>query len=234
MIRSILKAFAPIILASVVLSYSFTLSGKIDILPSSLSPDMPLGDDLPGWKGIKTQESEAERKILSADTKFSKAIYKLKPRVPWEPDYPAINVSLVFSGQDMNNSIHRPEVCLPAQGHLNLQGMSSDIKLSNGRTLTLTRLSSTTPVAGDPKKRLNYLHYYVFVGNGCITHSHLARNMQDTVDRFFHGQVQAWAYFQAGTCWGTEINVTEEDADRRLRKLISELLPGLINWESIK
>lgn len=234
MIRSILKAFAPLILASAVLSYSFTLSGKIDILPSNLSPDMPLDDDLPGWKGIKTQESEAERKILSADTKFSKAVYKLKPRVPWEPDYPAINVSLVFSGQDMNNSIHRPEVCLPAQGHLNVQGTSSEILLNNGRTLTLTRLSSTTPMTDDPRKRLNHIHYYVFVGNGCITHSHLARNMQDTVDRFFRGKVQAWAYFQAGTCWGTEINVTEEDADRRLRKLISELLPGLINWESIK
>ncbi len=234
MIKKILKAFSPLIVAGIVFSYSLSLPDKVDIIASSLSPELPLHNDLPGWKGIKTQESETERQVLSEDTRFSKAIYRQLPRVPWEAESPPINVSLVYSGQDLNNSIHRPEVCLPAQGHLNLQGQTCEIELSNGKSLRLTRLTSTVPMRDAPKKRLNYIHYYVFVGHDVITHSHLTRNIQDTADRFLRGRVQSWAYFQVGSHWAPELGITEKEADARLQKLIKELLPGQIDWEKIK
>ena len=230
----IIKAFIPAILAIVVLSVAHLLPTQPGIAKSCMRPDMPLGYALHEWKGVKTQESELERKILSPDTQFSKAYFTQLPRVPWEKPTPAINVSIVYSGQDLNNSIHRPEVCLPAQGHLNVQGSSTDIKLSNGKTLRFTRLSSVTPLREDPKKRINHIHYYVFVGCDTILHTHVARNIQDMMDRVLYRRVQSWAYFQAGTYWAPELGLSEKDADARLRKLISELLPRQIDWEQVK
>ena len=234
MLSNFFKAFLPVMMMSSLISTKYLIPTERDIVEASISPQMPLNDTLPGWKGIRTQESEAERRILTKDTRFSKALYYQKPRVPWEKLTPAINVSIVYSGKNMNGSIHRPEACLPAQGHVNLQTRKDTIELSNGKALNFTRISSLTPLPEDPRKRLHYIHYYVFAGSNSIHHTHIARYIQDSLDRLMYGRVQSWAYFQAGTCWGSEINVTEEDADRRLRKLISELLPGLINWESIK
>jgi phosphatidylserine decarboxylase len=133
----------------------------------------------------------------------------------------------------MNNSIHRPEVCLPAQGHINVQGQVSEFQLADGRTLKMTRLSSKLPTRQERRIDLHYIHYYLFIGNGAMAHSHLGRNIQDILDRCIQGKVQSWAYFQAGTCWAPEIGVTEEEADKRLRKLISELLPGQIKWDEM-
>lgn len=234
MLSKIFKVFLPAILLCSLLATKHLIPRETGMADACISPHMPVGDELPGWKGKKTQESEAERRILAGDTRFSKAIYYQLPRVPWEKQTPAINVSIVYSGKSMSGSIHRPEVCLPAQGHMNLQTRTDTIELTNGNKLNFTRISSLTPYPDDQRKRLNFIHYYVFVGSTSIHHTHVARYIQDALDRIMHGRVQSWAYFQAGTCWGPEINVTEEDADRRLRKLISELLPGLINWESIK
>lgn len=234
MLKKIISAFAPCLLVCGILACSLIMPKQLGITEARISPDMPLGYTLPGWHGIKTQESELERKTLSYDTRFSKARYSLLPRVPWEQRYPDIHVSIVYSGHDMNNSIHRPEVCLPAQGHLNLQGQPCDIQLNNEKKLTLTRLSSTTPVKDAPQKRIHHIHYYVFVGNDSIHHSHIGRNLQDIADRVIWGRVQAWAYFQAGTWWSPELGISEEDADRRLRKLIAELLPRQIDWEKMK
>lgn len=234
MIRAILRAFLPAVIACAILAPLAIFEKNSKLLESSLLANMPVGNNLAGWYGIKTQESERERKVLAKDTRFSKAIYKLVPRVPWESPHPQISVSIIYSGQDMGNSIHRPEVCLPAQGHLNLQSEVSSITLSNGETLKFTRLTSATPFPNAPRKRLHHIHYYVFVGHRSIHHSHIARTLQDTWDRSVNGEVQSWAYFQAGTYWAPELGISKEEADRRLRKLISELLPLQIVWKQVK
>lgn len=231
--NKILHALLPPLLATVLFCGVFFLPQHDEMLESSISPDMPLGYNLLGWRGIKMQESEKERSTLAADTRFSKAQYTQLPRVPWEEKKPAVEVSIVYSGQDMNNSIHRPERCLPAQGHMDVRGTESEIILKDGRTLKVTRLVSRVAVPEQPGKRINFIHYYLFVGHHSLCHTHLQRTLQDILDRVVLGQVQRWAYFQAGTCWSPEINVTEEEADKRLRTLIGELLPGQIQWEKL-
>ncbi len=226
-------AFLPAMLLSLLLAGIFLLPENPELASPSISDILPEGHTLEGWNGYKVQESEAERKILAADTRFSKARYTSVKRVPWEEQKPAVEVSIVFSGQEMNNSIHRPEVCLPAQGHINVQGQVSELQLADGRTLKMTRLSSKLPTRQERRIDLHYIHYYLFIGNGAMAHSHMGRNIQDILDRCIQGKVQSWAYFQAGTCWAPEIGVTEEEADKRLRKLISELLPGQIKWDEM-
>ncbi len=232
--KSILRALLPpLVGAMLILGGTFLLPQNPKMIESCISPDLPTGYSLLGWKGIKTQESEQERAILAQDTRFSKARYTQVARVPWEKPSPAVDVSIVYSGQDINHSIHRPERCLPAQGHMDVQGTESELTLTDGRVIKLTRLDSLMPMSEHKNERLHFIHYYFFIGHHSIHHTHMGRTIQDMADRVFRGETQSWAYFQAGTCWAPEIGVSKEEADKRLRTLISDLLPRQIDWEKL-
>ena len=231
MISKLLRALLPPVLVAVILSSVFILPREESLVESSISPDLPLGTDLSGWQGSKIQESEHERRVLAEDTRFSKATYSRISRVPWEKSLPPVEISIVYSGADMNSSIHRPERCLPSQGHLNLRGSSDEITLADGRKLDITRLTSQVQLPD--KQTINFINYYVFIGHGTIHHSHLGRTAQDIYDRVAKGYVQRWAYFQAGSYWAPELGITEDEADKHIRALISDLLPGQINWQEM-
>ena len=90
-----------------------------DVAGSAVKMELP--GSTGGWS-FKTQSaSRDEVGTLTPDTEFAKAIC-LRPR-PGEvnpdgylvPD--RVDLSIVLSGYDLNNSIHRPERCMPAQGH---------------------------------------------------------------------------------------------------------------------
>lgn len=208
------------------------------LVEASISSRMPVGQELAGWIGQKTQESEAERQILAADTKFSKALYRSASPAGWD-DFgvrraPVVDASIVFSGQDMNASIHRPELCLPSQGFRDLVGSPASIELADGRTLQFTRLSSVRPRSEKRGDVIHFIHYYVFIGHGHIKSTHMQRVLQDMYDRLFLGTVERWAYFQAGTYWGDDIGISEQEADADVRRLIRDLLPRIILWDDMK
>lgn len=232
--QRILKALAPPFVLGVILSLVFLFPEKEEIQASSMSMELPLRFDLPDWYGIRRQESPEERRTLAPDTLFSKADYRLLYSNKWEQQMPDVHVSLVFSGNDMNQSIHRPELCLPGQGHLNLSGSDISVKLENGKEIRMTRLTSFRRNADFPEKKLYYVHYYTFVGQGNICHSHMQRTLCDIIDRVVKGKVQRWAYFQIGTYWSPQLQVSQEDAEKLLQKLAGQLLPRIINWEEIK
>lgn len=233
MIRLLLKALLPPMLLALLLGSVFILPRHEELVESSISPDLPIDFNLPGWQGKKVQESEVERSSLAADTRFSKAQYTQPRRVFWEQEKPPVEVSIVYSGSDMNSSIHRPERCLPSQGHINLKTRADEITLADGRRIAVTRLTSQVPVPGEKKIVLNFVNYYVFIGHGTMRHTHIGRTLQDMYDRVAKGYVQRWAYFQASSYWAPELNLSEEETDKRVRSLISELLPGQINWEEM-
>ena len=234
MMKQLTRAWLPPALLALLLSSVFILPREEQLMESSISPDLPVSFDLPGWQGTKIQESEVERTSLAADTRFSKAQYTQPRRVFWEKETPAVEVSIVYSGSDMNSSIHRPERCLPSQGHVNLQTSTSELRLADGRTITLTRLTSRVPLPNrDDGLTLNFVSYYVFIGHGTMHHTHIGRTLQDMYDRVTRGYVQRWAYFQASSYWAPELNLTEEETDKRVRALISELLPTQINWDEM-
>lgn len=233
MMRPLLRAMAPALLLGALLACMLLLPVQDELAESSVSPDLPVGTALRGWYGTKTQESEVERATLAADTKFSKADYRESDDL-LSREKPDINVSIVFSGNDMNNSIHRPERCLPAQGHQNLRAETRTITLSDGRSLTLTRLTSYIPRQGLPGGQLHFTHYYVFIGHGSICHSHLQRTARDMYDRVVRGAVERWAYIQVGTYWSDALHLTEAEADARITRLLADLLPGLIRWQELE
>lgn len=230
----IISALAPAFVLGIILSMSFFIPEKAELQASSMSMELPLRFDLPDWYGVRKQESPGERKGLAPDTLFSKADYRLLYNKDWKKQMPDVHVSLVFSGNDMNQSIHRPEMCLPSQGHLDLQTSDIFLTLKNGKKIAFSRLTSHRPAPNIPDKKLHFIHYYTFVGKGNIVHSHTQRAIYDILDRSLKGKVQRWAYCQVGTYWSPHLNITEEDADKLIQKLICELLPEIINWEEIE
>lgn len=245
-----LSIFAPPVLLGLILSLIYLIPHNPVLQESAIRPDLPCGTELNGWYGERVQESKEEREALAADTRFSKALYRrCKSRYDEDaifltaPDNtigeyitygPRISVSIVYSGSDMNSSIHRPERCLPSQGHQELTGTDVGLSLSNGKDITFRRLSSYTLPQRPGEVRTEHIHYYVFVGHASITHTHLGRTFRDMWDRVFRGYVQRWAYFQIGAEWGGNTGITEQEAEQALREIVSELAQRQIDWQQLQ
>ena len=106
-------------------------------------------------------------------------------------------VSIVLSGTDMANSIHRPERCLSAQGWTVERSDKVSIALPAGTPpLTVTKLSDEREAHPDATHTLalRNLNYYWFVGEHDITASHWKRTFIDVKDRILFGEAQRWAY----------------------------------------
>ena len=232
--KKILTSMLPPVVLALILSLLYVIPSHPELMSAAVSPDLPLDTELDGWYGVKTQESEKERDLLASDTKFSKGLfYHINP-FTFAKEHPSVSVSIVYYGYDLNNSIHRPERCLPSQGHLEVIGKDEMITLPNGRSIALRRLDSRTPIDNQQNRNLHHIHYYVFVSNSTITNSHMQRTWQDICDRVFKGKVQKWAYIQIGTYWGDEVGISEQKAEALLKRLTAEIIYRQVEWEKIE
>ena len=120
--------------------------------------------------------SLGERTILPADTVLIKRIYR-------SPHGHQFLVSAVIGGQS-KSSIHRPELCMPAQGFL----MRSPRNITAGeakRPFRAIRLER-------PGMRPVTLSYTFFNQNGLRTSSHARRIISDTWDRSVLNRIDRW------------------------------------------
>jgi Protein of unknown function (DUF3485) len=192
--------------------------------------------------------SQSEIEILKGDTQFSKAVC-LAAR-PGERDEDGqiipdrLDLSIVLSGADINNSIHRPERCMPAQGHSILSSSDRILKLSNGREFKIKRLVSiqSQQINKDSGREEYVKHqcltYYFFVGHDRVTNDHLGRTLIDMKDRLVYGMDQRWAYTSASMWYGKipwiKTEVTEAEADEKLQKFLAGFTEKQINWNQVK
>lgn len=198
------------------------------------------------WSLESVPPSEAELGTLAADTKFAKAIC-LRVR-PGEfnldgyaiPD--RLDISVVLSGADINNSIHRPERCMPAQGHNITSSTSQTLKLSNGRQFPTRRLISVQTIPTNEERteflKLNCVTYYFFVGHDQVTNDHMGRTLIDMKDRILFGMDQRWAYVSVSMWYGKlpwiEEDVSESEADKKIREFITDFSEKQIDWDQVK
>lgn len=230
--RAWIYGLLPALLLGAVFSLVGIMPTQDALEESAIRPELPLGITAGTWSGERQQESEAERTILASDTKFCKALYRSVSINPLPP----LNASIVYSGSDMNTSIHRPERCLPTQGHYDLVTEPVQLKLKDGRELTFSRILSKTTQKLDNGREitLQHINYYIFIGHNAIISSHLARTFHDMYDRVVNGYVERWAYYQVGTYYGEVLRVSREDAENNLRAYISETLSDLIDWDMLE
>jgi EpsI family protein len=177
------------------------------------------------WIGDDAAVTQKELDTLAKDTQFARKIYT-------GPEGDQILVSIVLSGDDMTNSIHRPERCLPAQGWQMQSSSSRIIQIPGGKSLEVTRLQNARTVQTRDKRQVTVtnLDYYWFIGYKDMTASHLTRTEIDLRDRIMYGYSQRWAYVTIAAnvtkgIWRPER--TEEQIGAMLDEFIQQLAPSL-------
>ena len=232
------------ILLGCLLSVVYFLPQVGQVAASAVKMELP--ESTGGWSFNMLAASKDELGMLAPDTEFSKAIC-LRPRSGeitadgrLVPD--RVDLAVVLSGYDLNNSIHRPERCMPAQGHNITNSGNVMLQLANGRELAAKRLLSVQTIKTANKsveeKKFNCVTYYFFVGHDQVTNDHLTRTLLDMKDRMLHGMDQRWAYVSASMWFGKvpwiEQEITEAEADAKLRKFVTGFAENQIDWDQIK
>lgn len=208
-----------------------------DMKSSRLARHLPLQFD--SMRGQKVSVKGKELQILAKDTEFERVEY-IDTNYPSSP---GIEVSVVFSGKDLNNSIHRPERCLNSQGwnfvkerKVVVEGALPDgsglpfreivcqkpVKLENGRVITAMRVQ-----------------YYTFFGHTVITEDHYGRTFQDMKDRLFKGYDQQWAYatfsmpvtkvYADQGLMDSSLTYSLEQSEKMLEDFIRKLVPVVVD-----
>lgn len=166
--------------------------------------------------------SEAEKKILPADTEIVRRVYQGLAQEE-------IMCSIVLAGGE-KRSIHRPEVCLPGQGWVINSSQVLPITLSNGKTLNVTKLVLEREVQASEKERIKIksLYLYWFVGKEVSTPSHQRRVFLTSWDRLVHNVNHRWAYVIVNGLVTDNLKangLNEEETLKRLKSFTGEIAP---------
>jgi hypothetical protein len=209
---------------------------------------MTIPEQLGAWSFKEGEPSQQERDTLAKDTKFARAacarsrsgstsFFDTGPK-----DH--AQFSVVMSGIDLANSIHRPERCMPAQGHEIYGSGITTIDVPGGKKVPARRLLSVQEVPTDSSGknivRMEAVTYYFFVGSEQITENHTKRTLIDIKDRLLKGEAQRWGYISV-TMWfnGDHGDRNPEllelqDADQVVKELLGELAAKNIAWQQVK
>lgn len=215
----------------------FLLPDQVGMQPSAVRMRLPLllGD----WTGTRRDPSTKEIEALAKDTEFEKALYE-NGGGEW------VDVSVVLSGSNMADSIHRPERCLPAQGHRIIASEKAILELPSGASLPVTRLLTEVPVRpfrDRPEEivMVRNLTYYWFVGRSEVTNDHVQRTLIDIRDRLLEGWNQRWAYISVTAPITADLEPlgvrgslrTMEEVDGLLRDFVPRLFREIVDPEKV-
>jgi EpsI family protein len=143
------------------------------------------------WSGGPLQGlTEAERKILPADTEGARRVYTDK-------DGNQVYCSIVLEGSDVT-SIHRPELCLTGQGwRLEREHVERiPIGTTPGGSLRVSCMDAKRTITlpqGNTESRAVFAYW--FVGKDRLTPYHWQRILLTTKDRVLFNRNARWAYF---------------------------------------
>ena len=129
--------------------------------------------EIKGFASEPIAISEAERTVLPADTEIDKRRYV-------SPDGEFL-VSVVVGGRS-KSSIHRPELCLPAQGFQMASPRTVEVGGVEWHVITLARKEASS---------MGFA-YTFFNQDGYRTSSHLRRIFRDVWDRSMRGRIDRW------------------------------------------
>lgn len=185
---------------------------------SFLADDLEDTNACPECESALGDVSLAEGRILPADTVLLKKHYV-------RPTGQAMSVSVVLSGQEQK-SIHRPQQCLPAQGHVIEADRVLEIPVPGRehplpvRVLSLRRTARA--LDGREVRQLSAYAYW-FVSSNRETPNHLERLFWMSIDRVFRRTAHRWAYVAVST---DRLGETD-DPSARLSEFIAALYPHL-------
>lgn len=151
--------------------------------------------------------SRAERDILPADTVTRKAIYTM-------PDGTDFTVAVVVAGHS-RRSIHRPELCLPAQGYVLSERDVRTVLPEAPMALFSIHLKQETRTRG---------FAYLFLNADGVTVSNLRRVVGDTLERSLHNRIRRWAMV---TIRCDALDFRTPEGESALRRFMEDWFPTL-------
>jgi hypothetical protein len=216
------------VVVAVLLAVVTVVSFRFTPMPTSAGGAgviMSLPSSVDSFQGRDQQASEGERTVLPKDTKIIKKAYT-------NPSGEIINAQIVLSGAE-KRSIHRPELCLPAQGWSINGRQYLPVKLADGRSITVMcdTITRQVEVAPGVSKPFTSLFCYWFVGDGTTTASHTMRILLTSWDRVVHHKNHHWAYIavSAPVLEGFKQGGRDvEGTKTMIEEFISEIAPGIM------
>jgi EpsI family protein len=208
------------------LSSAFLVPTQSRIQPMGVKMELP--ESIGQWFGVPQKVTQGELDELAADTSFARRMYS-------NAFGDQILVSIVLAGEDPDNSLHRPERCLPAQGWTVMDSRTVTMNAPNlpGGKLKVTRLHNLQKFK-DNRGNLHdvyNLNYYWFVGYTDVTPSAIDRAVMDIRDRVKEGYNQRWAYVTVAaniTEGLVKFGRSEAASDQMLQSFIQDLFPRIV------
>jgi EpsI family protein len=180
--------------------------------------------ELPGGRflGSPAEVTSIERKILPKDTEFARMNYN-------DDHGHSVFFSIVLSGLQQY-SIHRPEVCLVAQGWRIMNSEDYAVHLASGHDLTVRNLTIQHNALNAKQEHCVIESYFMYwyVAEGVTTPSHNIRDWVSSWDRVVHNRDHRWAYVIAMAPITASINpngVGPEQTRDMLSDFIRQIVP---------
>lgn len=138
--------------------------------------------------GTDEPVSPSELAMLPGDTQFAKKIYQ-------DLSGNSLTAQIVLSGGE-KRSIHRPEICLPAQGWSIKAGEVIPVTLASGREIEVMKLTLVRDIEVAPgqRRQLKSHFLYWFVGKDSTTPYHWVRLAKTNWDMVVKKLQHRWAY----------------------------------------
>lgn len=185
-----------------------------------------LNEKLGDWIGKDEEILQKERETLGKGTEFARKRFS-NPDLRRAPGY-SVLASMVLSGHDMSNSIHRPERCLDAQGWTRLESSVVPVPVKDKESFEVTRMYNRRNVKLEDGtiRSVDAYTYYWFVGSRTLTATHWGRWYADNKDRLLRGENQRWAFI---TVTGTIPPQPTPERQEEARKFVDETVRGFIS-----
>lgn len=184
---------------------------------------MELPKQVGNFFGTDEEMSEQEKKILPADTKVIRKMYE---NVAGDK----ITCSIVLAGGE-KRSIHRAEICLPAQGWTIDRQAYLPIALKSGKTMEVKDLFLGRQIEVSPGifRPLHSQFMYWYIGKDRTTASAWTRIFETSWDRVFRQTNHRWAYVIVTALVTDNLKrdgKNAEDTSEMLEKFIKEAVPA--------
>lgn len=158
--------------------------------------------EIPDSNGEIGHMGEQERKWLPADTTYLKMTYKERGLEEALAAYRALNVTLIVAGSD-SRSLHRPQVCLTAQGWaisqkelVKLQTTGGFLKVMNFHLTRFLRNDDGSIRRDEKGNKMKQRAFYCYwwVGPDDSTPFDTTRVWKSVWNSILKGENERWAY----------------------------------------
>jgi hypothetical protein len=179
---------------------------------------VPLPEAVLDYESSVVPITVGEVKALPKDTTYARRLYK-------SPDKFAMQVGIVLMGTD-RTSIHRPEICLPAQGLVTESQEVVRVPMSAPERydLPVMKMIGKGTLRGSDGENHNVkgVYAYWFVADGKVTASHAERQFSSMSETLRTGRLERWAYV---SLYALVPPGMEEKAFERMVQFIQDTVP---------